>query len=102
MTIAHSLMQKRIDFVGIFDSCYIAILLILLGIVLMPMTMTLYNIFNETDEVLKLKSKSGKSHRDDDHDVEAENKPRLSPGEAYTFIYGKREPVWRAIFASFF
>ena len=45
MTISLTFLRGDIDFVGVFDSFYIAILLVLLFIVCMPMCNTLINIF---------------------------------------------------------
>ena len=99
----YSVTQGEYDFVGAFDRAYIVILAAFLLMALDVTISTLYNVFNQTDEVLKLKDKNRlKKQNVDLNKTEKERKSRLSLSEVYAFIYGKNEPIWRAILASFF
>jgi len=51
----YSVTQGEYDFVGAFDRAYIVILAAFLLMALDVTISTLYNVFNQTDEVLKLK-----------------------------------------------
>lgn len=67
------------------------------------MISSLLNVFNQTDEVLKLRGPPQKCEKADctDKHLEMEPLPRLSLSEAYTFVYGKDTPIFNAIFASY-
>ena len=113
------MMSGEMGLLGVFDTFYLTIVSGLLIIVVMPMTRCLTNVYGQTDEIEKLKNgkcedincterhkkevrKDSDGPLENQDNINAHTKPKLSHAEVYEFIHGKDTPVFKAIFASFF